>query len=99
MFSPTDVHSRRLPQSLERRKLACIDATTRFPRASCFEKPKHSIPETWECMHDVLHSAYKLVSSDYAKILKVATKIRETCEKTFFTPPSPTKATNSIVSV
>ncbi len=29
---------------------------------------------------------------------KVATKIRETCEKTLFTPPSPTKATNSIVS-
>jgi hypothetical protein len=44
-------------------------------------------------------SANKLVSSDYAKLLKVATKIRETCEKTLFTPPSPTKATNSIVSV
>jgi hypothetical protein len=41
----------------------------------------------------------KLVSSDFAKILKVATKIRETCEKTLFTPPSPTKATNLIVSV
>jgi hypothetical protein len=33
------------------------------------------------------------------KILEVATKIRETCEKTLFTPPSPIKATNSIVSV
>jgi hypothetical protein len=44
-------------------------------------------------------SAKKLVSSDFAKILKVATKIRETCEKTLFTPPSLTKATNSIVSV
>jgi hypothetical protein len=44
-------------------------------------------------------SANKLVSCNYAKILKVATKIRETCEKTLFTPPSPTKATNSIVSV
>jgi hypothetical protein len=44
-------------------------------------------------------SAKKLVSSDFAKILKVATKIRETCEKTLFTHPSPTKATNSIVSV
>jgi hypothetical protein len=31
--------------------------------------------------------------------MKVATKIRETCEKTLFTPPSPIKATNSIVSV
>jgi hypothetical protein len=35
--------------------------------------------------------AVKLVSSDFAKILKVLTKIRETCEKTLFTPPSPTK--------
>jgi hypothetical protein len=44
-------------------------------------------------------SAKKLVSSHFAKILKVATKIRETCEKTLFTPPSPIKATNAIVSV
>ncbi len=44
-------------------------------------------------------SANKFVSSDFAKILEVATEIRETCEKTWFTPPSPTKATNSIVSV
>ncbi len=43
--------------------------------------------------------AKKLVSSNFAKILKVATKIRETCEKTLFTPPSLTKSTNSIVSV
>ena len=31
----------------------------------------------------------KLVSSDFAKILNVANKIRETCEKTLFTPSSP----------
>ncbi len=37
--------------------------------------------------------AKKLVSSDFAKILKVAPKIRETCEKTLFTPSSPVKAT------
>jgi hypothetical protein len=36
MTSPTDVHSRRLLQGLERRKLACSAATTRFPRAFCF---------------------------------------------------------------
>ncbi len=35
----------------------------------------------------------ELVSSDFAKILNVATKIRETCEKTLFTPSSPVKAT------
>jgi hypothetical protein len=38
-------------------------------------------------------SAKKLVSSDFTKILKVATKIRETCEKTLFTPSRPVKAT------
>jgi hypothetical protein len=43
--------------------------------------------------------AKKLVSSDFAKILEVATKIGEICEKKLFTPPSPIKATNSIVSV
>ena len=35
--------------------------------------------------------AKKLVSSNLAKILEVATKIRETCE--LFTPSSPVKAT------
>ena len=44
-------------------------------------------------------SGKKLVSSNFMKILEVATKIRETCEKTLFTPPSQTKATNSIVFV
>ncbi len=43
--------------------------------------------------------AKKVVSSDFAKILEVATKIKETCEKKLFTPPSSIKATNSIVSV
>ncbi len=38
-------------------------------------------------------SASKVVSSNLAKTLKVATKIRETCEKTSFTPSSPVKAT------
>ncbi len=37
--------------------------------------------------------AKKLVSSNLAKIIEVATKIRETCEKTLFTPSSPVKAT------
>jgi hypothetical protein len=44
--------------------------------------------------------AKKLVSSDSAKILekKVAIKIRETCEKTMFTPSNSIKATNPIVT-
>ncbi len=46
------------------------------------------------------NSAKKLVSSDFAKILNVVTKIRETCEKTLFTPSSPVEELlNSIVSV
>ncbi len=49
--------------------------------------------------HAAEKGAKKLVSSNFVKILEVATKIRETCEKTVFTPPSPIKATNSIVSV
>ncbi len=44
-------------------------------------------------------SAKKLVSSDFAKILKVATKIRETCEKTLFTPSSPVKATKEVAEI
>ncbi len=42
----------------------------------------------------------KLVSSACTKILekKVAIKIKETCEKTMFTPSNPIKATNPIVS-
>ncbi len=80
----------------EKGKFNGSDATTRFPRASCFEKPTRSVPETWWRMYNVLA---KLVSSNFAKILKIATKIRETCKKTLFTPPSPIKATNSIVSV
>ncbi len=46
--------------------------------------------------------AKKLVSSNFAKILDkeaiVVIKIRETCEKTMFTPSNPIKATNPIVS-
>ncbi len=40
-------------------KLTGSEATTRFPRASCFEKPMRSVPETWGCMYNVLaRSAY-----------------------------------------
>jgi hypothetical protein len=44
-------------------------------------------------VHVQCTSAKKLVSSNWAKILKVANKIRETCEKTLFTPSSRVKAT------
>ncbi len=54
MFSPTDVHSRNLQQKAEKGKFTGSEATTRFPRASCFEKPTRSVPETWGCMYNVL---------------------------------------------
>ncbi len=54
VFSPTDVHSRNLWQKAEKGKFTCSEATTRFPRASYFEKPVRSVPETWGRMIDVL---------------------------------------------
>jgi hypothetical protein len=92
MFSPTDVHSRCFPQKAEKGKVNSSDATTRFPRASCFLET-HTFCTRNMGAHVQCTSAKKLVSTNFAKILKVATKIRETCEKTLFTPSSPVKAT------
>jgi hypothetical protein len=39
---------------VEKGKFNGSDTTTRFPRASCFEKPTCSVPETWGRMYDVL---------------------------------------------
>ncbi len=63
------------------------------------------VPKVWENgkekydSHAAKKGAKKLVGSNCAKNLekKVATEIRETCKKTYFTPSSPIKATNSIV--
>ncbi len=57
-----------------------------------FEKPTRSVPKNMGA-HVRCTWAKKLDSSDFAKILKVATKIREKCDKTLFTPSSPVKAT------
>jgi hypothetical protein len=54
VFSPTDICSRNLRQKAEKGKFTGSEATTRFPQASCFEKPMHSVPETWGRMYDVL---------------------------------------------
>jgi hypothetical protein len=91
-------------------KFAGSEATTRFPRASCFKKSVRSVPETWGRMYDVLawsangmrngtRNWIPMQPRKAQRNKKVATKIRETCEKTLFTPSSPIKATNSIVSV
>jgi hypothetical protein len=54
VFSPMDVCTRNLRQKTEKGKFTGSEATTRFPRASCFEKPTRSVPETWGPMYDVL---------------------------------------------
>ncbi len=40
-------------------KFTGSEATTRFPRASCFEKPMRLVPETWGCMYDILAQSAK----------------------------------------
>ncbi len=54
MFSPTDVCTRNLRQKAEKGRFTGSEATTRFSRATCFEEPMHSVPETWEHMYNVL---------------------------------------------
>ncbi len=54
MFSPTDICTRNLCQKAKRGKFTGSEATSRFPQASCFEKPTHSVPEIWGCMYNVL---------------------------------------------
>jgi hypothetical protein len=54
VFSPTDVHCRNLQQKVEKGKFTGSEATTRFPQASCFEKPTCSVQETRGHMYDVL---------------------------------------------
>ncbi len=39
---------------MERGKFTGSEFTTRFPQASCFEKPTGSVPEIWGRMYDVL---------------------------------------------
>jgi hypothetical protein len=93
MFSPTDVHSRRFLQKRKKENSMVAMLPPDPHERLAFEKPTRSVPETLGRMYDVLALPKKLVSSDFAKILEVATKIRETCEKTLFTPSSPVKAT------
>ncbi len=92
MFSPTCLHSRRFPQNAEKGKVNGSNATTRFPQASCFWET-HAFCSRNMGAHVRCTSSKKLLSSNFVKILKVATKIRETYVKTLFTPSSPVKAT------
>jgi hypothetical protein len=56
---PTDVCTRNFPQKAEKGKETGSEATTRFPRVSCFEKPMHSVPEIWGHMYNVLARSAK----------------------------------------
>ncbi len=49
-----DVCTRNLWQKAERGKITGSESTTRFPQASCFKKPMHSVPERWGPMYNVL---------------------------------------------
>jgi hypothetical protein len=50
VFSPTNICTRNLWQKVKKGRFTSSEATTRFPQASCFEKPMCSVPETWGCM-------------------------------------------------
>jgi hypothetical protein len=50
---PMDNCMRNLWQKVEKVEITGSESTTRFPRASCFEKPTCSVPETWGRMYDV----------------------------------------------
>jgi hypothetical protein len=50
---PTDICTRNLQRKAERGKITGGESTTRFPRASCLEKPMRSVPEIWGHMYDI----------------------------------------------
>jgi hypothetical protein len=51
---PMDICTRSLWQRAKRGKITSSESATRFPRASCFEKPMRSVSETWGHMYDIL---------------------------------------------
>jgi hypothetical protein len=54
VFHPMEICTRNLQQKAEKGKFTGSQATTRFPRVSCFEKPMRSVPGIWGHMYDVL---------------------------------------------
>ncbi len=58
-FCPMDACTRNLRHKAERGKITGSESTTRFPQASCFEKPMRSVPEIWGRMYDVLACSAK----------------------------------------
>jgi hypothetical protein len=56
---PMDVCTRIFQQKVERGKITSSESATRYPRASYFETPTRSVPETWGCTYDVLPRSAK----------------------------------------
>jgi hypothetical protein len=54
VFSPTNVCTRNLRKKVKKGKFTGSEATTRFPQASCFEKPTGSVPELWGRIYNIL---------------------------------------------
>ncbi len=52
-IGPMDVCTRNLWQKVERGKITGGESTTRFPQASCLEKPMRSLPEIWGPMYNI----------------------------------------------
>jgi hypothetical protein len=50
---PMDICMRNLQQKAEKGQNTGSESTTKFPQASCFEKPTHSVPEIWGRMYNV----------------------------------------------
>jgi hypothetical protein len=50
---PTGVCTKNLRQKAERGKITGSESTTRFSQASCFEKPKRSVPAILGRMYNV----------------------------------------------
>jgi hypothetical protein len=56
---PMDICTRNLWQKAERGKINGRESSIRFPQASCFEKPTHSVPEIWGRMYGKLAQSAK----------------------------------------
>jgi hypothetical protein len=74
LVCPMDVCTINLRQKAERGKITSSESTTRFPRASCFGKPMHFVPEIWGRMYDILARSAKFTRKRDKKLDSHAAK-------------------------
>jgi hypothetical protein len=85
---PMDICTRNLWQKAEMGKKTGTESTTRFPRASCFEKTMHSAPESLGCTYDILPLSAKCMRKRDKKLDSHAAKkgmtklVSSNCTKT-----------------